>query len=81
MEQTVRPRHHMESFQQFSIANNFHPIWDTSLSRLDAYRAVYGHFAHPHDRPWKDIDQCVLPGLARLVGKSASPAFAASVRN
>ena len=51
--------------------------WRSSLIRttnalhwISMIRAVYGHFAHPHERPWKDIDQCVTPGLARLVGKS-----------
>jgi hypothetical protein len=30
--------------------------------------AVVGHFDHPHDRPWKDIDQTVTAGLAAIVG-------------
>jgi hypothetical protein len=33
-------------------------------------RAVSGHFNHPHDRPWKNIDECVVPGLASVLGTS-----------
>jgi hypothetical protein len=33
-------------------------------------RAVSGHFNHPHDRPWKNIDEYVVPGLASVLGTS-----------
>lgn len=35
-------------------------------------RAVSGHFNHPHNRPWKTIDDPVIPGLAKLVGAKES---------
>lgn len=31
-----------------------------------------GHFDHPHGRPWKTIDDPVIPGLAKLVGAKES---------
>ncbi|KAJ9125145.1 hypothetical protein QFC22_000099 [Naganishia vaughanmartiniae] len=39
------------------------------IQEIDVWskRAVYGHFAHPHDRPWKNIDDTVVPGLAKVV--------------
>ncbi|KAJ9108770.1 hypothetical protein QFC21_000090 [Naganishia friedmannii] len=44
------------------------------MQEIDVWskRAVYGHFAHPHDRPWKNIDDTVLPGLAKVVGAKQS---------
>ena len=40
--------------------------------RRHADRAVNGHFAHPHQRPWALLDEFVNNGLARIVG--AEPA-------
>ena len=31
-------------------------------------QGVTGHFSHPLSRPWKDITDSVVPGVARLVG-------------
>ncbi|KAJ9102951.1 hypothetical protein QFC19_004507 [Naganishia cerealis] len=44
------------------------------IEEIDVWskRAVYGHFAHPHNRPWKNIDECVVPGLAKVVGAKES---------
>ncbi|CED84498.1 kynureninase [Phaffia rhodozyma] len=33
-------------------------------------KAVLGHFDHPHDRPWKSIDDKVVPALKAVVGAS-----------
>lgn len=35
-------------------------------------RGVLGHFDHPLDRPWKNIDSLVIPGLATVVGAKRS---------
>jgi hypothetical protein len=45
-------------------------------------RAVAGHFNHPHQRPWKSIDETVVPGLAKVVGMSrwrCSPALSIDI--
>lgn len=43
------------------------PILSLTLYR----RAVLGHFDHPHDRPWKSIDEKVTPALAAVVGAAS----------
>lgn len=41
-------------------------------SSFNLFSAVLGHFNHPHSRPWKDIDDTVVPALATIVGASSA---------
>lgn len=43
-------------------------LGELGLNAAHSARAVTGHFNHPHDRAFKNLEEKLVPGLAKLVG-------------
>lgn len=44
------------------------PAASVGQQLISSSRAVVGHFDHPHDRAFKNLENNMVPGLAKLVG-------------